>query len=228
VHIAATQDPLLMQTIGQNPQAQKIIAAAQAHIAEHLGFAYRAQMEQVSGQKFPPPGEPIPPEQEAQLSRGMMAAAKQLLESHKQQAAQQQAAQAAQDPVVQAQQADIKIKMAEVDRKTKKDEADNAAEQRRLDIMEKQIDSQQENVAFQGMTNAMVQKTGQNAQQENTAFTGLTGALSQAHGAAKQAESQAAQHAHDLEKQHAQGAHTIANTVIGHMIAGQKNAGPKE
>ena len=227
VHIAATQDPLLMQVIGQNPQAQKIIAAAQSHIAEHLGFQYRVQMEQVSGQKFPPPGEPIPPELEVQLSRGMAQAAQQLLAKNKQVAAQKQATEAAQDPVVQAQQADIKIKMAEVDRKAAKDKADEAIEQRRLDIMEKQIDSQQENVAFQGMTNAIVQKKSQDAQQENTAFTGLTGALTQAHGANKQAEAQAEQRTHDMEKTHAQGAHTLAQTVIGHMIAGQKNAGPK-
>ena len=52
-HIAAHQsfqnDPLVMQTVGQNPQAQAMLAAMQAHIAEHLGFAYRAQLEQMLG-----------------------------------------------------------------------------------------------------------------------------------------------------------------------------------
>jgi hypothetical protein len=48
-HIAAhtmfMQDPLIMKTIGQNPQANQIMAALQAHIAEHLGFHYRNEIE---------------------------------------------------------------------------------------------------------------------------------------------------------------------------------------
>ena len=212
VHMAALQDPMLMQAIGQNPQAQKILAAAQAHVAEHLGFQYRQQMEQISGQKFPPPGEPIPPDVEAQLSRGMAQAATQLLQQNQQKAAQAQAQQAAQDPVVQAQMKDLAIKQADVDRKKEKDLADEKLENRRLDILQNQIDAQQENTAFTTMGNAVVQKHAQQAQQENTAL----GTLTQAATAAKQ-------HDNDLHKQKVAGMHNIANTVIGHMIAGEKN-----
>jgi hypothetical protein len=216
VHIAATQDPLMMQVIGQNPQAQKIVASAQAHIAEHLGFQYRVQMEQVSGQKFPPPGEPIPPELEVQLSRGMAQAAQALLAQNKGIAAQRQAEQAAQDPVVQAQQMDLKIKAAEVDRKVAKDKVDEALESRKLDIMEKTVVANQENTAFTGITNAIVQKHAQEAQQENTTLQSLVGATTQAHAAEQQ-----------KERTKVQGSHNIANTVLGHLIAGQKNSGPR-
>jgi hypothetical protein len=40
-HTSFMQDPMIAQTIGQNPQAQQIMASLQAHIAEHLGFSYR-------------------------------------------------------------------------------------------------------------------------------------------------------------------------------------------
>ena len=45
VHQSFLQDPSVAATIGQNPQAQRIAAALQAHIAEHLGFKYRKEME---------------------------------------------------------------------------------------------------------------------------------------------------------------------------------------
>lgn len=227
VHIAATQDPMLMQVIGQNPQAQKIIAAAQAHIAEHLGFNYRAQMEKISGQQLPPPDQPMEPEQEAELSRGMAQAAQQLLAQSKQNAASQQAAQAQQDPVVQAQQADLKIKMAEVDRKAKKDLADEAIEQRRLDIMEKQISTQQENTVIQNMTSAAVQKAGQEAQADTQKAGHAANLMGMLAGHEATLQGQEAQHAADLRRANLQGAHTIANTALSHMIAGQKNSGPR-
>ena len=45
-HQSFLQDPMVAATIGQNPQAQRIAAALQAHIAEHLGFKYRKEMEE--------------------------------------------------------------------------------------------------------------------------------------------------------------------------------------
>jgi len=195
VHTNAMQDPLMMQVMGQNPQAQKILASAQAHIAEHLGFQYRVELERVSGRQFPPPGAPMTPEDEVQISRGMLQAAQALLAQSKQRAAQQQAQQDAQDPVVQAQQMEVEIKRAEVERKAKKDEADIATENRRLDIMEKQIDSQQETTAFQSMSSALTQ--------------------------AKLQESKAE---HGIASTHVQNNHTLANSMLGHMMAGQKNS----
>ena len=44
VHTAAMQDPMIMQTMGQNPMAQAIMASAQAHIAEHVAFEYRNKL----------------------------------------------------------------------------------------------------------------------------------------------------------------------------------------
>ena len=66
-HQAFMQDPMIMQTIGQNPQAKPIMAALQAHIAEHLGFNYRKQMEEKLGAPLPAPNEELPEQVEVQL-----------------------------------------------------------------------------------------------------------------------------------------------------------------
>lgn len=133
-HMAFMQDPMIAQTIGQNPQAQRIMAALQAHIAEHLGFNYRKQLEEKLGVPLPVPNAELPEEIEVQLSRAVAEAGKQLTQAHQQQAAQQQAQQQAQDPVFQMQQAELQIKAQEAQRKAQKDAADlqlRAAEQQR-------------------------------------------------------------------------------------------------
>jgi hypothetical protein len=114
VHMAAMSDPIIMQLIGQNPRAQMMQAAAMAHIAEHVGFAYRQKIEQQLGMPLPPEGEPLPPQIELALSGMMAQAAKQVLQQSQGMAAQEQAQQQAQDPVVQMQQKELELKEREV------------------------------------------------------------------------------------------------------------------
>jgi hypothetical protein len=127
-HIAAhnsfMHDPMIMQQMGQNPQAQMLMAAMQAHIAEHLGFAYRKQIEDRMGVHLPAPDAEMPPEVEVQLSRMVAQASQQLLQIHQGQAAQQQAQQVAQDPLIQMQQQELQIKSQDVQRKAQKDQTD--------------------------------------------------------------------------------------------------------
>jgi hypothetical protein len=133
-HMAFMQDPMIAQTIGQNPQAQQIMMSLQAHIAEHLGFSYRKQLEDKLGAPLPPPGEELPEDIEVQLSRLVAQAGQQLTQAHQQQAAAQQAQQQAQDPMIQMQQAELQLKAQEAQRKAQKDMADlqlRAAEQQR-------------------------------------------------------------------------------------------------
>ena len=66
-HMSFMQDPMVAQMIGQNPQAQQIMASLQAHIAEHLGFKYRKQIEERLGVDLPAPGEELPEEIEVNL-----------------------------------------------------------------------------------------------------------------------------------------------------------------
>jgi len=133
-HQAFMQDPQIMQMIGQNPQAKPIMAALQAHIAEHLGFNYRKQMEEKLGAPLPPPGEELPEQVEVNLARLIADAGKQLTQQHQQQAAQQAAQQKAQDPVIQMQQAELQIKQQEVQRKAAKDQLDAQMKQAELEL----------------------------------------------------------------------------------------------
>jgi hypothetical protein len=120
VHQAMMQDPMLMAMIGQNPQAQAIMAAMQAHMAEHVGYMYRQQIEQQLGMAMPPEDEKLSPQVETALSNMMAQAANQVLQQHQQQAAQQQAQQQAQDPVLQMQQQELQIQQQEVQIKQQK------------------------------------------------------------------------------------------------------------
>ena len=137
-HIAAhqsfMQDPMVMQLIGQNPQAKPIMAALQAHIAEHTAFLYRKQIEDKLGVSLPPPNESLPDEIEVTLSKLMAEAGRQLTQTHQQQAAQQQAQQKAQDPVLQMQQAELQLKQQELQRKAQKDQVDAQIKQAELQL----------------------------------------------------------------------------------------------
>jgi len=133
-HQSFLQDPMVAATIGQNPQAQRIAAALQAHIAEHLGFKYRKEMEEKIGAPLPNPNAELPENMEVNLARLMAQAGAQLTQQNQQRQAQQQAQQKAQDPVVQMQQAELQIKQQEVQRKMAKDQADAQIEQAKLQL----------------------------------------------------------------------------------------------
>ena len=150
-HMSFMQDPMIAQMIGQNPQAKQIMASLQAHIAEHLGFKYRKDIEERLGVELPKPNEELPEEVEVNLSRLVATASKQLTQAHMQQAAQKQAQQKAQDPIIQMQQAELQIKAKEVERKAKKDQADAMlkAEKLKLDEQEVQIAAEKSNVQLE-------------------------------------------------------------------------------
>ena len=133
-HQAFMQDPMIAQTIGQNPMAQQLMASLQAHIAEHLAFKYRKQIEERLGVPLPLPDEDLPEEIELQLARLVADAGKQLTDIHKKEAAQEQAQQQQQDPMFQLQQAEVKIKESDVQRKAQKDQADIEIANQKLEL----------------------------------------------------------------------------------------------
>jgi hypothetical protein len=142
-HQAFMQDPMVAQMIGQNPQGQAIMAALQAHLAQHLGFKYRKQMEEKLGAPLPAPNEELPESIEVTLAQLMAKAGTQLTQAHQQQDAQTQAQQQAQDPVFQLQQQELALKQQEIQRKAQKDAADiqlRQAEQQRK-VQKDQVDA---------------------------------------------------------------------------------------
>jgi hypothetical protein len=138
-HTSFMKDPMIAAQMGQNPMAQQMFAAIQAHIAEHLAFAYRRKIEEQMGVPLPPPNEKLPEDVEVQLSKLVADASTQLLQLNMAQAQQQQSQQQAQDPLIQMQQQELQIKAEEVKRKSAKDQADMALAQARLSIDQERI-----------------------------------------------------------------------------------------
>jgi hypothetical protein len=147
VHMNALKDPKMAQTMGQNPNAQAIGAAAMAHINEHLAFQYRRQMEQIMGVPLPDPNEEkeggIPRDMEVQVSALAAQASNVLLNRNQNEMAAQQAQMAAQDPVIQMQAQELQLKQAEEQRKAQKDQADNQLKAEQLAIERERIASQE-------------------------------------------------------------------------------------
>jgi hypothetical protein len=139
VHTAAMQDPLIAQLVGQNPQAQAIMGAMQAHVAEHVGYAYRLKMEAALGVQLPAPDQDMPEDIEKEMSKMLAMAAPQVLAQSKAMMAQQQAQQQAQDPIVQMQMQELQLKEREVAVKEKKVAVDAAAKADEIQLKEKQL-----------------------------------------------------------------------------------------
>jgi len=144
-HTNFLKDPLTAKIIGQNPQAQVMMAAMQAHIAEHFGFKYRQLIEQQLGAPLPylqEDEDTMPEEYEVQISRLIAQASSQLLQQNMAQASQEQAQQQQQDPIIQMQQQELQIKMQDVQRKAQKDQVDAQLKGQQLQIERERIQAQ--------------------------------------------------------------------------------------
>jgi len=141
-HMNMINDPAVAQLVGQNPQASVMMAALQAHIAEHLGFLYRRQVQDAIGTPLPAPDDTIPKEMEVQISKMVAEGSQIVLAQSQQAAAQQQALQNAQDPIMQAEMQKLQIQQAEVQRKAQKDQMD--AQIRMLQLQLEELKAQQQ------------------------------------------------------------------------------------
>jgi len=223
VHTAMMQDPMLMQQIGQNPQAQKMMAEIQAHISEHLAYAYRAKIEEQLGVPMPAPDEDMPEELEVQLSRMVAQAAQQVLQQSKGQAQQAQAQQAAQDPLVQIQQAELEIKKQDAATKAKKVEGDLAMKDRELQLKESQMTGESPEIIMARHQQEMQQQAQRHAME-----------LQQAQQAAQMKSQQAAQamahggQVHLQKLKHADQAHLHKLHMAGEAAKHQASIKPKD
>ena len=150
VHMAAMQDPKIMQLVGQNPQASVMQSVMMGHINEHIAYEYRKQMEAEMGTDLPfHPDEQdddkkaMPREMEVRISQLAAQASQVLLQRNTNEIRAQQAQQAQQDPIIQMQQQELSIKQAELELKTKKLAADAAGKADQLQIERDRIESQE-------------------------------------------------------------------------------------
>jgi hypothetical protein len=149
VHQSAMQDPKIAQIMGQNPKAQMIQAAAMAHINEHVAFEYRKQIEEQLGIPLPEMDKELPKDVEVEISRMMALAGQKLLQKDQAEAAQAQAQQAAQDPLVQMQQQELMLKQKEVELKEKKLAMDATAKADEIELERERIEAQKEIAGMQ-------------------------------------------------------------------------------
>jgi hypothetical protein len=149
VHTAAMQDPKIAALVGQNPNAQSMMASMQSHIAEHLAFEYRRQVEEQAGVPLPAPNAEMDESTELAVSRLAAQAAQQLLQKNQAEAQQQQNEQTAQDPIVQMQQKELELKERELVLKETKLKVDAAEKNDRLELEMARIESQEEIAGMQ-------------------------------------------------------------------------------
>ena len=150
-HMAAIQNPKIQQMMQMNPQAQAIMAAAMAHINEHMAFEYRKQVEMAMGMPLPneEQNKQIPPELADQIAMMVAQASQQLTQKAQQEQAQQQAQQQMQDPIIQMQMQELQLKQQDLKLKEQKQQIDAAAKADQLEIEKARIAAQKEIAAMQ-------------------------------------------------------------------------------
>ena len=235
VHMAAMQDPKIMQVLGQNPQAQALLQAAHSHVTEHVAFAYRQRITQELGVSMPPPDAKLSPEVEAQISPLLADAAGKLLQKNTAEIQAQQAQQAQQDPLVQMQQKDMAIKEKDSETKAKAMQAEAAY---KADMLKLERDKFELESQVKGLTVAAAAKKQSDNQQLAGAKLGVEIAKThKQHG--HEASQQDAQHAHEVGQQigqlghdaHTQGVernHQINQSQMDHQMAMDQQAAQAE
>jgi hypothetical protein len=196
VHMAAIQDPQIAQIMAQNPQAQAIMAAAMAHLNEHVALKYRLEVEKRMGMSIPQEeqNKNVTPEMADHIAIMAAEASQQLLQQNQQQAQQQQAQQQMQDPIVQMQMQELQLKQGELQLKQQKQAIDAAAKADQIRIEESRIEAQKEIAAMQVGAQAAANKDKAARQQETEGMRmGIDAAKHKAQMAVQQAAQRAAQ-----------------------------------
>jgi hypothetical protein len=167
-HMAAIQNPKIVQLMQMNPQAQAIMAAAMAHINEHIAFEYRKQVEMAIGMPLPneEQNKQVPPELADQIAMMTAKASQQLTQQAQQQAQQQAAQQKMQDPIVQMQMQELQLKQQDLQLKAQKQQIDAATKADQLEIEKSRIEAQKEIAAMQVGATAAAAKDKLNKQME--------------------------------------------------------------
>jgi hypothetical protein len=173
-HMAAMQDPMIAQMVGQSPFAGAIQAAAMSHITEHLAYKYRKEIEMQLGVPLPPEGEPLPEDVEVQLSRLVAQAAGKLLGKNMAEAQAAQAQQQAQDPLTIIQMKELELKEKELDHKididNKKLQVSAAVQAGNLVVQQERVESENDRAAANTMAKLATDAVRENvkAQMEGT------------------------------------------------------------
>jgi len=122
-HTSAMNDPKIAELLNLAPDADMKQAALAAHIAEHVAFQYRRDIEKELGVPLPPVDSDLPEDIEYRLSQLVAPAAEQLTGKAQQMVQAEEMAAQAEDPVLQLQKAELEIDAAKVQSKAATDMA---------------------------------------------------------------------------------------------------------
>lgn len=147
-HLAAAQNPKLLELLSMAPDAQVKQAAMSAHISEHLAFAYRERVEKELGVSLPDPSETLPEDVEYRLSKLVAPAAAQLTGKDAREAEAKKQLEQAQDPIFQLQKRELDLKEKELDLRDKEVDkrisADLKKHEDRIDLEHEKLESKEE------------------------------------------------------------------------------------
>jgi hypothetical protein len=154
VHQSMAQDPKILAIVSRSPNATALQAAMEAHIAEHVAFQYRREIEKQLGVELPDPNENLPEDIEFRLSQLVAPAAEQLLGKDQAEAEQQRIQEQMQDPVFQQRERELQIeeqkvqsefqaKMAKIEEDRRKAQERSQLERDRLAYQERKAQNDQ-------------------------------------------------------------------------------------
>ena len=122
-HTSAMNDPKIAELLNLAPDAQVKQAALAAHVAEHVAFQYRQDIEKELGVALPAVDSTLPEDIEYRLSQLVAPAAAQLTGRAQQEMQAQEMMQQAEDPVLQLQKAELELENIKIETKASTDMA---------------------------------------------------------------------------------------------------------
>tara|TARA_R110002020_G_scaffold279806_1_gene495606 strand:- start:2753 stop:5221 length:2469 start_codon:yes stop_codon:yes gene_type:complete len=123
IHLAAMNDPEIAEKLNLAPDAEIKQAEMNAHIAEHVAFKYRQDIERELGTHLPPVDSTLPEDVEDRLAKLVVPVAEQLTGKAIQRAEAEQMAAQAEDPVLQLQKQELVLEDKKITSKTEVDMA---------------------------------------------------------------------------------------------------------
>ena len=121
VHLAALNDPKIAEMLNLSPDGAVKAAALNAHIAVHVAYKYRNDIEKELGVPLPPVDSTLPEDVEYRLSQLVVPAAEQLTGKAMQMVEAEKMAAQAQDPVLQLQKEELALEDKKITSKTQVD-----------------------------------------------------------------------------------------------------------
>ena len=114
-HMAAAEMPQIKEMMAKHPNVKGIMASGAAHLAEHLGFAYRQKIEDELGAPLPHPDEPLADDIELRISRLVAPAAAQLTGKAAKMAQAEENAKKSEDPIILMKKEELRQKDKKID-----------------------------------------------------------------------------------------------------------------